>query len=379
MEKLFEIDQLELVEKTKAILKTVPDKAIIPANEYIHLKSFDGGVAISASNPENTTRLVLESGIFDHPFDICIDHSFLKPLSKREMLLTFSLDINRCVITCKDSKWEVPMIPSQDFPELNKDDWQQILTIDADLLKEVLGNVGNFTFQDPGTSISKIHFKQAEDYLCIGASNHFSCGLHKLDMHVATEDEISFLISRETASLICDIATKGSVEIYKSQDHCLKFQCQDNSVASVRHAFEGNPVNDYYQLCKKYIEREHDTITVVDKDYLKDQVKKAIAFSPYDMKALLIHILGGRLRLEVEDYISHKRSIQEIEILMDQKGDATLMGLPYDHLIRVLSCIKGESIEMEIPLTHGGDTNCIKEPILVQDESYTYMIMPLTV
>lgn len=295
------------------------------------------------------------------------------------MALTFSQDENRCVITCKDSKWEVPIIPVQDFPELEKDDWEEIYSMDAGPLKEILNNVAAFTFLDPGTSISKIHFKQTENYISIGASNHFSCCQRKIDMHSATEQDISFLISRETASLIGDIAKEGTVEIYKSQDGCLKFQCVDNSVACVRHSFEGNPVNDYYQLCKKYIDREHDTISIVDKDYLKDQVKKAIAFSPYDMKALLIHILGGRLRLEVEDYISHKRSVQEIEILMEQKGDATLMGLPYDHLIKVLGCIKGESLEMEIPLSHGGDTRCIKEPVLVQDEDYIYMIMPLTV
>ena len=376
MKKIFEIDQYELVEKTRVIAKTIPDKAIIPANEYVHLKSFEGELMISASNPENTTRLTLESAVFDEPFDICIDNSFLKPLSKREIPLTFSLDENRCVITCKDSKWEIPIIDPKNFPELEKD-WKSFFTLDADLLKETLNKVSPFTFQDQGTSISKIHFKNTPEYLCIGASNHFSCCLNKI--HQAIEKEISFLLSRETASLIQDIATEGTVDIYSSEDGALKFQCLDRSVATVGHAFEGNPVNDYALLAKKYLDREHDVITVVDKEYFKDQVKKAIAFSPYDMKALLIHVLESKLMLEVEDYISHKRSIQELEVILTAVGDVTLMGLPYDHLVKILSCVKKESIEMEIPLSHGEDMKCIKDPVLVQDDGYIYMIMPLTV
>lgn len=377
MKELFVIDQEKLFNMTRVIARTIPDKAIIPAHEYIRITSIeDGMIEVFAGNAENNTAVAITGVQYSEPFSVAIEHSFLKPLKKREVDLTFSLDNNRCIITCVNSRWEVPVMPVEDIPEI-KHDWQPLTQIDGLTLKEVMEAITPFAYSDETASISNIHFKSENGKLSIGASNRFSCGCYAFDMKENTR-EVSFMISKETCELISNIIDVDEISVYMGGDKAMRFVSGWGTVTSMGHVFENNPVNNYHLLSQRYIDREHDVIKVIDKLYFKEQIRKAAAFSPADKRMLMVDILDSKLHMQVEDYMAGRKSEQDIDILLEREGTASKFIVAYGHLLKVIANTQSLGIDIEIPKSNGEGMTTIKEPLVIQDNGYVFLVMPLS-
>lgn len=376
MDTLFIIDQATLYSYTRVIARTIPAKAIIPAHEFVRIRSVDESIIeLSAANSENYSSVVIENVLFEDSFDVAVEYSFLKPLKARELDLTFSIDGNRCVVTCLNSRWEVPMIDPGDMPR-QEFEWDPLLEVPAAKLKDVLESVSPFVLNEYNSNINNVHFKNTEEYLCVGASNHFSCALYTFDQKI--NRDVSFMISKDTADLVADIADTGMVYIYINEK-ALKFQTTLGNVTAVGSAWESNRVNNYQRLAENYIKRNHDTIQVIDKSYFKEQIRKAAAFSPADKRMLMVDILDDKLHMQVEDYMGGRKSEQDIDVILDQKGTATKFIVAYDQLLRIVNTSPSLGISMEIPSSDGDGRECIDQPLVVQDEGFIFLLMPLTV
>jgi DNA polymerase III sliding clamp (beta) subunit (PCNA family) len=375
MDKLFTIDQSALFNATRVIAKTIPDKAIIPAHEYIRLYDVDGALGVYAVNTENSTTVTVPEIEFEKPFDIAIDSSFLRPLKNREMKLTFSLEDNRCVITCINSRWEVPTIHPIDMPVIHHT-WEPLIELEGEQLKNILETVAPFTLNELTASISNIHFKSEDGYLNIGATNRFSCGIYSLKMN--NNREVSFMISKDTCDLITNIIDHGKVYVYTGSDKAMQFVSSWGTVTALGMDFENNPVNNYYKLSQRYLKRNHDIIKILDKTYFKEQIQKASVFSPINKKMLVVDILDEKLHIQVEDFMLKRKSEQEIDVVLEKRGTATKFIVSSEHLMRVITHTPSLGFDIEIPLENGENMECIKEPLVIQDQGFIFLIMPLS-
>jgi DNA polymerase III sliding clamp (beta) subunit (PCNA family) len=377
MKKLFSVNQDKLLGSLSLIKRTIQDKPIIPAYGFVRIQSTDPeSIEITATSPENTTTVTLSGVDVKDDFIIIIDASFVRPLIKRDVLTTFSTDGTICIIECTGSRWEVPTLDPVDYPMVDKE-WKPLTQLNIIELQSSLRKSVMFT-GEPQFAIGNIHIVSTKDYLSVGATNNNVCHVYQFDKPL--EKEFKMLLSRESCSLIKDICDTEEelINVFFHKEN-YKFVTEDIAIESVSPAFEAQNINDYTALVSKFTEMDHDTIEIIDKDYFKEQINKATAFSAINSSVIIIEIQKNKLHFEVEDSAYGRKSVQEIECNIEQEGDASLMALNYSYLLKAINCIEKESMTIEIPTSNGEGYKCITQPIVIRDNNSTFLLSPMLV
>lgn len=115
------VEKNKFLNAIKAVKSSVAKVALQPALSTIHLKSENGGLTLTATDLDTTSRAVCEANSTE-PIDICINANALESIvAGLNDLITLNINDAKVIIKSGNTKYQLLYIQASEFPNIEFD------------------------------------------------------------------------------------------------------------------------------------------------------------------------------------------------------------------------------------------------------------------
>ncbi len=365
---IFNIQRETLLHPLSQINGVVEKKQTLAILGNFYIKAYAGILSITASDSEvemlgTCQAEIIEEGEITVParkfFDIC------RALPDG-VIVSFSLEVNKCLIQAGRSKFSLATLPGLEFPLIENIETYDSLNLETITLKRLLAQSAFcMAVQDVRYFLNGLLFEIDDNKIrCVAADGH-RLALSEAEFENNNNVNKQLLIPRkgvlELQKLIRDKET--SIVINVGKNH-INFICDTISLTS--KLIDGN-FPDYQTVIPLNMEKT----LVTDKSLLKSALQRVSILSNEQYKGVKLNISNNSMQI-IGHNPEQEQAEETIEIQSDIQDIKT--GFNVTYLLDALNAIDGDHIMFNFK---DALSSClIKHP---EDNSCRLVIMPIRI
>ncbi|MCF6318055.1 MAG: DNA polymerase III subunit beta [Proteobacteria bacterium] len=365
---IFNIQRETLLHPLSKINGVVEKKQTLAILGNFYLKAYNGVLSITASDSEvemlgTCQAEIIEEGEITVParkfFDIC------RALPDG-VIISFSLEENKCRIQAGKSKFSLATLPGLEFPLIENIETYDSLNLETTVLKRLLSQSAFcMAVQDVRYFLNGLLFEINDNKICCVAADGHRLALSEAEFENNNNVNKQLLIPRkgvlELQKLIRDKETNVLINVGKNH---INFICDNISLTS--KLIDGN-FPDYQTVIPLNMEKT----LVTDKALLKSALQRVSILSNEQYKGVKLNISNNTMQI-IGHNPEQEQAEETIEIQSDIQDIKT--GFNVTYLLDALNAIDGDHIMFNFK---DASSSClIKHP---EDNSCRLVVMPIRI
>ena len=347
------------------VMKAVPTRTTMNILECILIDATTNEIKFTGNDMELGIETIVEGEIIEKgkiAIDAKLFSEIVRKLPDNDITLTTDSN-NNALITCEKSKFNIAGKSGDDFsylPAIIKD---KMITLSQFQLKEVINQtIFSIAINDNNKMMTGELFEVNEGTLKVVGLDGHRIAIRNIKLE-GRSDDVRVVIPGKTLqeiSKILNADAESFVNIYFTNNHVL-FEFDQTHVVS--RLIEG----DYFKI-SQMLSNDYETKVSINKKEFLDSIDRAnLLIREGDKKPIIINILNGLLRVNVNSAIG---ALNE-DIDIDKEGKDIMIGFNPKFLMDALRVIDDENVTMYL-VNH-------KSPCFIRDkeENYIYLILPV--
>ena len=337
---VFSVNKKDISEKLQYLIGIIPSKAnmMVLSNFKIQSDTSTNEITITATDLNITTIIKIPANVLENG-SILVPAKHLSDIinSLPEIQINFSLRDDHLIIECGNSNFSISYIESSLFPEIAMIDNNNEFTFDADSIKTLIQNSVFCASTDQNQSICNgVYFKIEENLLTMAATDTKRIGEAKLTAEFANETPYEIILPTRALSFL-EKTINNDVDdiVVKYDEHRISFQLQNTLLIS--NKFEGR-----YPSYSVAFKNPTSTTLMVDKNAIKDAVRRVSLLSEDDDK--LIKISLNNAEIKVESLISERGNAKETITNFSYDGEEVYYCLNARLLQSILNVVESDEV-----------------------------------
>jgi DNA polymerase-3 subunit beta len=340
----------------------------MPILSYILLKAEKDGLHLSATDLDVTITSFTKAEV-EEPGEITLlarkVSEIVRELPEDDIQLTLQ-DNNQIKLVCKGASFALVGLPAEDFPTLPSYTEQDIISLDKQLLSEMIGKT---LFAVPATetrySMTGALLELEEQKISmVGTDGHRLAFVTKSHQHKVSE-KLDFILPKKFLGELKKLTdeVQGSIEASFQEKHAI---FSSENVVLMGRLLEGS-FPDYKQV----IPESSGVQVLMGREALIHALRRVSILSDEKSHSVRFQLEQDNLELSSQD--SEYGDAHE-EIPVKYSGQPTIIGFNAAYVLDTLSAMDEEQVLIEISQTLGP---CLFKPEGSND--YLCVIMPMKV
>lgn len=358
-----------LLEGINTVQKAVSNKNTIPILAGIHLKAEDNKLHFRATDLELGIECVVPVQVINEGEIVLPARHFsdlVRKLPNTKIIINYLPDIIGVSIQYDEAEVNLKGWPSEEFPLIPDLEGNFLITLDTNLLKNMIKQTLFATANDENRPIfTGVLFEIEENQLFM-----VSTDTHRLVLKIGkisnnVEKKLSLIIPGKTLAEVSRIIKDESEELLtiKGNNNQISFETTDIKIIS--RLIEGK-----YPNYKQVIPSEYRTLFKVKTKALQETIERANLFaSEKDGTSVIkMQIFDGFLEVTSRSEMGHVE--EKLPIYLE--GDNTEIAFNAKYFLDALKVIDAEDINMTL-------SGSLSPGIIKSDnhDNFTYLILPL--
>ena len=366
----FTIDKTSLIKPLSHIQSIVERRNTIPILSNVVINVGTETLSLSATDMdidilENITCSIIEEGnatITAHIF-----YEIVKKLPDGSQI-TLEKDKDNVVLKSNNSKFTLPILPIEDYPDISGGELNDIFTIDAGDLRRLIDRTKfAISMEETRYYLNGIFFHRQENYLIAVATDGHRLAKASISLPSGAENLKGMIIPRkainEVRKLIDECPSETEIIISYS-DSRVKFNAGQTQITS--KLIDGN-FPDY----AKVIPSENKNVLKVESLLFSNSIDRVSSIFSDKSRSVKLMISKNILKLDAN---SPDTGSASEEIQVDYSGGELIIGFNARYLLDITSQIG--SGEMTILFDDSGAPALINSK---NDEQACFVIMPMRI
>ena len=366
----FTIDKTSLIKPLSHIQSIVERRNTIPILSNVVINVGKETLSLSATDMdidilENITCSIIEEGnatITAHIF-----YEIVKKLPDGSQI-TLEKDKDNVVLKSNNSKFTLPVLPIEDYPDISGGELNDIFTIDAGDLRRLIDRTKfAISMEETRYYLNGIFFHRQENYLIAVATDGHRLAKASISLPSGAENLKGVIIPRkainEVRKLIDEYPSETEINISFS-DSRVKFNAGQTQITS--KLIDGN-FPDY----AKVIPSENKNVLKVESLLFSNSIDRVSSIFSDKSRSVKLMISKNVLKLDAN---SPDTGSASEEIQVDYSGGELIIGFNARYLLDITSQIG--SGEMTILFDDSGAPALINSK---NDEQACFVIMPMRI
>ncbi len=289
------------------------------------------------------------------------------PEAATEIEFDLKEEDERAILTVEatNSRFELPVLPSEEYPSFPVVDDGFSFQFTADRLEYVLKNSQFAAATDSTRSyLCGIYFDLNHEGATVVATDAHRLALHKTkfaDEQYDDKDRSLLLPVKAARELVKIIPSEGEITV-KSDGNLVEFELDDGRLIS-------RLIDEDFPNYNQVIPQEHKQRVIINRRRLYDAVRRVSLLADPKTRRLLIDLKTGKLLIRAE---ASETGSGEEELEIDYSGDEQTIAFNGDYLADVLDHIDDDEVYFDLI---SPDSPGTFRPI--DDNDYLFIIMPL--
>jgi DNA polymerase-3 subunit beta len=365
------IQKQNLLDGLQMVQGIVEKKSSMPNLSHVLIETIENGIQITATDLQVGIRLKSPAKI-DKPGGISLLarklFEIVRELPEEEVYLKLN-ENNRLFISCKGTEYNLMGLPASDFPPLPEVDLKQVLSLDGELLKEMIHKtIISISLDEGRYNLSGIYFEYQE-----------SEGKSLLRM-VSTDGHRLTMMDKEINPLEEGIFSKGVLLPRKSVVELLKIL---ESPGQVKVGFKDNQgvfVKDDILMVIRLLEKKFpdyhlvlpkkkDKVLSLSKNNFLETMKRMAVLSSDRYRGVKFLLSKGKLEIQsVNPDLGDARE----DIPLEYKGNKLEAGFNARFFIDAILVMESETLTLEL-------SDSVSPAVLrgEKDPGFLALIMPM--
>jgi DNA polymerase III subunit beta len=147
---IFSIDRNTVTAALKRAVSVVPAKSIVPILQFVHLTAAGDGLRIAATNMDMSISEIVAAEV-ERKGEVCVTGRRLAAIVEAcpaGSAITFEASSAELVIRCGRARYQMMILPSEDFPGLKMDAFDARWSMPAKQICDMLGEVMHAAWTD---------------------------------------------------------------------------------------------------------------------------------------------------------------------------------------------------------------------------------------
>lgn len=358
------ITKTELMKGISAVQKAVAIKTTMPILTCLYIEAAGSDLKLVGNNLELGIETTLDATVLEDG-SICVDAKLFGDIIRKlpESIVELTTINTQVNITCERAKFNIPYREGSEFSQLPDVDRETEIKIASDDLRDAIRQTIFCTSQNENQKMmTGCNFEVDGSNMTVCAIDGHRIARRKFTLN-SDYQKISAIIpakSLQEVSKLC--GTEGDVEIYFTKSHAL-FQMEDTRI--VTRLIEG----EYYKVANLLSLGSSLSINA-DKEELMGILDRAsLLIQETDKKPVIIKVVNDTLYVRLDSTLGSMN--EEMDVKKD--GEDLIIGLNPRFVMEALRAIDDEEITIYMQDS--------KNPCTIKDidESYTYVILPISI
>lgn len=348
------VQKEQFLNAIKAVKTSVGKGSLQPVLSTIHIKSEGGGLILTATDLETSSRAVCEANIAE-PIDICVNANSLENIvNMLKDLITLEVSDTMVQIRSGKTHYDVLFIQSSEFPTVEFNLQGDCIILDKEEFVKGVNKTVISTASELGNNIlSGVAFTFDKDNgyeLAATDGNRLS----QVKFETTLNFEGQYIIPKK---VLLDVARniQDEVEIYFTEKTIL-FKTGTN-------LFKQNLLNGKYPLYKQLIPTTFKYEAVIDRNELLTALEKVAIMSDDKTNITVFDFNNGSLHLTTS--CDNGKAEDTIEISFD---GALKIAFNYKYILEGVKAMQSQVVNV-------GMTGALSACVLKGD--FTYLVMPI--
>lgn len=349
------------VQFTKSI---IDNKSPAPIYNNLLIEAVDGELTVTSVSSKTEKRVTINEKVkVSEPGSITIPANRLSDIVKpadKDKNITISIKDGKARITSGRSRYSVSTMPAEEFPEFNKVEDGDLISIDAKQLVDSMRKCAPAMADNDAR-----HYLNGMCFNFVG---------DRLET-VASDGHRMMICNIETGSnytgevIIPNKAAKGIIQMIAKADNA-EIRIKGNSMTVIVGDMEMTTklVDGKYVDYKRVIPQGNDLLISFDKEELKTAISRTLPISNEKYRGLVFTFAENELSVSAS---STNQDEGEEVIPCTHDGEELNIGFNGQYVLDALSSIDSETADI-----YAKDSG---SPILIKEDYYTAIVMPMRI
>lgn len=364
----FTCNQQTLSKALNTVSKAVTSRTTIPILKGILLKAQNDQLILSASDLDMSIEKKIDVSVKEEGALVVSAKLFsdiIRKLPSGEIEIE-EQENNTIVIRCKSSEFVILGQPSDEFPCIGEISEKNKLTIEKELLKDMIKRTSFAASIDESKGIIVgVLIEIEENLLHMVALDGFRMAVNR--EQVENDDVRKIIIAARILNEINKIISETEEDTDLSiilDDKKAVFLLEDTKI--VLRLLEGEFIK-----YKDIIPKQHQTRVIINRSELLDSIERASLLAKEGKNNLIkMAILSDKIVITSR---SEEGNVKE-EISISKEGNEMEIGFNSKYVLDVLKVINDDEIVMEL---NTSVTPCMIKPI--EGNAYEYLVLPVRI
>ena len=354
-----------LTDSVSIVSRAIPSRTNVAIMQCIIIEAYNGNITLTASNNEFGIKNQLRGEVIDEGIS-AIDAKIFESVVRRlpEGDVTVETDSNyRVLISCQNSKFNLPGRPADDFVALPEFERENEFTISQYTLKEVIvQTIFSISSNENNVLMTGVLFEIKGEKLRVAALDGHRIAIRNIELRQSYKEK-KLVIPGTTLNEISRILS-GEVEksvdiIYDNQNVIFSF---DRSIVQSR-LIQG----EYFDLDKMF-RMEYELKVSLNRRIFMECIERSILLiKEGDRKPVIMNFTDDNVEMRISTALG---SMNE-NLPASKTGPDLLIGFNPRFLIEALRVIDDDEINVYLSNS--------RSPLFMWDDNYkyTYVILPI--
>ena len=347
------VQKEQFLNAIKSVKTSVGKLALQPVLSTIHLKTENGGIVLTTTDLETSSRAVCEVNATES-MDICINANNLENIvSRLNDLITLTVDEAKVIIKSGNTKYELLYIQSEEFPKVEFNTNGESIVISKEDFVNGVNKTIISTSSDSGI-LGGVCFTFDKDGYELGATD--SNRLSQVKFATPLNIEGQFVIPKK---ILIDVVKNVDKEIYIFlDDKTVTFQTGSC-------LFKQNLLTNKYPNYNQLIPKEFVNKAIIDKEELLKSLEKVSVMCDERTNIMVFNFTHDKLHLTTAS--ENGQAEDTIEISFD--GELKV-AFNYRYILEGIKVMQSDVVEFNM----NGELN----PCLINSD-FNYLCMPIQI
>tara|TARA_Y100001970_G_scaffold56046_1_gene71001 strand:- start:2679 stop:3779 length:1101 start_codon:yes stop_codon:yes gene_type:complete len=362
----FTAEKSQIVDSLQNAAAVAERRQTIPILANLRLKTVSGKLEVTATDLEIQIKIYSDLLNVEEEGETTVSARKMSELCRSlpdGEDVNFALKEGKLTVSSKNFNGDFATISAEDFPELEVNEEQEVITVTSLALKRILTKTSfSMASQDVRYYLNGLLLELSGNQLKGVATDGHRLALSSSET-TGNGLEMRNIIPRKAALELAKLlpAEELSIEMQVGATHL--------GIKADNLSFSSKLIDGKYPDYKKVFPSGDPRPLLVGKEILQSALSRASVLSNEKYRGVRFELAKGTLKLTANN--PEKESAEEV-LEVDYQGADLEVGFNIGYLIDVLGSLENEIVEFEF---YGEDSSCvIKEP---GSEQEVYVIMPM--
>lgn len=342
----------KLLNAIKAVKTSVAKVALQPVLSTIHIKSEGGGLVLTTTDLETSSRAVCEANITE-PIDVCVNAVSLENIvSRLNDLITLETNEAKVIIKSGKTKFELLFIQSVEFPNVEFNLENEGVVISKDDFVNGVNKAVIATATELGGVLSGVCFTFNKDGYELGATDGNRLSQVKFETPLNIEGQ--FVIPRK---ILLDVVRNVG------EDVNIYFDNRTVTFKTGTCLFKQNLLSGTFPDYKRLLPSTFEYKAVIDRAYLLQSLEKVAVMCDEKTNVTVFDFKDGELHLTTSCDNGKAEDIIEVSFDSELK-----IAFNYRYVLEGIKATQADAIEFNMK---GALAACCI------DSDFRYLCMPV--